>query len=372
MIVQLVIVSESNTTLLNESVADRPVYESLIAAVWFAGAAFVTFAVLSRAWRMERLIRRSRFGDDDIVQQVNELGRDMGLRQLPNVRFVRAKISPLLWAFFRRPVLLLPIELWTNLNDDEKTAVLKHELAHFQRLDHWVRPVEALATITHWWCPILWWTKRELHRYEERCCDALAASTPNERAALAHACLRSTDFIGGRTSWSGALGATPMGGFEQLKDRIDFILEGPRCPDGTSKTAKLLVAVGLAVTPVVGHGSDSPSIESTWANAQTEKNATHVRPADIDDEDAVNSWKILAFEKLTGADLAEVVSNEVSTSLSKAVTDLDLPETARKELSNVPLPQSRSELTRFLRSEGYHEMIIDQYVESVINKSRSN
>ena len=55
----------------------------------------------------------------------------------------------MVWAWFGRPVLLLLMELWSTLPEDERTAILKHELAHLARHDHWVRVVEALATVTH-------------------------------------------------------------------------------------------------------------------------------------------------------------------------------------------------------------------------------
>ena len=240
----------------------------LLAAIWAAGAIVVLALATTRALRLQTLVRRTGVGDERLQQQARRLSNEMGLRHTPKVLLVQARISPMVWAWFWRPVLLLPSELWSTLSDDEKTAVFKHELAHLFRRDHWVRVVEALATITHWWCPVLWWARRELHRYEERCCDGWAAySGPESRAALARACLHTIDFIGRETPHGLHFGASRMAGFRSLRQRLQFILEGENMHTMTRRVnaAVILVLIlMLGVSPGFGEASDQTSSDGEW------------------------------------------------------------------------------------------------------------
>ena len=48
---------------------------------------------------------------------------------------VRHRVSPLIWCG-RRRVLLLPEQLWNDLDDLGRSAVLLHELAHLKEMNH--------------------------------------------------------------------------------------------------------------------------------------------------------------------------------------------------------------------------------------------
>lgn len=197
----------------------------LLLAVWWAGATVVLAAVAMRLKRLRRIVIRSRRGDAEVERQIQRIGAEMGIRKLPSVHLVDARVSPMLWGL-RRPKLLLPSQLWSRLSERERTAVLRHELAHLLRRDHWVRVVEVWATVVYWWCPFLWWARREIHRCEERCCDGWAVSFDVEsRAALAQACLLTVDFISGGKDARLSPCVTPMAGFAPLRKRLKFILE---------------------------------------------------------------------------------------------------------------------------------------------------
>ncbi len=216
--------------------------------IWSAGAVAVLVAATSRAYRLQLLVRRSGTRDENLQQHIRRVSSEMGLRHPPAGLLIRARISPMVWAWFSRPKMLVPVQLWSSLSEDEKTAVLRHELAHLRRRDHWVRIVEAFATLTHWWCPVLWWARRELHRYEERCCDSLAASFgPESQAALARACLQTVDFVGQRPPHDLQFGATRMAGFGSLRQRIQFILED----EPTNSMPRPITAVLFLVVPLL-------------------------------------------------------------------------------------------------------------------------
>ena len=228
----------------------------VLVTVWAAGAVFVLASAITRAIRFQDLVQRTGVDDEGLQEQLRKLGDEMSVRSIPKTRLVRARISPMVWAWFRRPVLFLPMELWSTLPEDERAAILRHELAHLARRDHWVRAVEALATVTHWWCPVLWWARRELHRLEERCCDTWASSSgPESRAALARACLRTVDFIGQKAPQVPQFGATRMVKFHTLRERLQFILEGENMQTTTPRfniATILVLVIVLGLSPRLG------------------------------------------------------------------------------------------------------------------------
>ncbi len=247
------IAHQPTATIAPES---RIPFSRLLTWIWAAGSILVLALAMVRGLRLRFLTQRTGTYTEALQLQVRRLSTEMGLRQAPKALLVPARISPMVWAWFGRPVVLLPKELWETLSDEEKGAILRHELAHLARRDHWVRVVEALATVTHWWCPVLWWARRELHRYEERCCDGLALSSGLEsRAALARACMQTIDFIGQRRSSRFQFGVSGMAGFDSLRQRINFILEGDHMHALSQRVAVtlcLVVLLALGVSPGFG------------------------------------------------------------------------------------------------------------------------
>ncbi len=203
----------------------------LLGIIWAVGAIAIVSMSARRAIRLNQLLRNCEGTHEGLQGKIEQICQEMGVRRVPDAHLVSARISPMVWAWSRRPVMLLPRALWKSLTEDEQTAVLKHELAHLVRRDHYVRVVEALATATHWWCPVLWWVRRQLHKHEERSCDAWAMSSDGvSNAALASACLRTVEFLGGNDPRRQFFGATFMAGFKPLRTRLELILKGEK-PD---------------------------------------------------------------------------------------------------------------------------------------------
>ncbi len=144
------------------------------AVVWLAGSLAVLAVTARRTIRFHRLLRSARPATDDEREWVEDLARRIGMRRAPEIGFVRARISPLVWSVGRRPLLILPQDLWKTLDDRKRSTLVVHELAHLRRGDHLVRFLEVLVTCIYWWHPLLGWIRQSLRDAEERCCDAWA------------------------------------------------------------------------------------------------------------------------------------------------------------------------------------------------------
>lgn len=163
--------------------------------LWLGGIATVFVLHSIRIVRFRRRLRRAVPAPDTIVRSVEDVARSLGISRAPRTLMLNERISPLIWCG-RRPTLILPVGLWMQLDKHGRKAILTHELAHLQRLDHWVCWLEQLVTLLYWWHPVVWWIRKRIHEEADLSCDAWVTwLMPQGRRAYAEALLRTKQFV---------------------------------------------------------------------------------------------------------------------------------------------------------------------------------
>lgn len=229
----------------------------VLLAAWLIGSSLWFALAVARIMRFRRLLKLARPAAPDLEAEVRALAGRMQLRQVPEVRVVRRRVSPLVWALGGRATLLLPSDLLRRLTREERATLLAHELAHLKRRDHLVRLLELAALGLFWWHPVAWWARRNAERAAEHCCDAQVIELfPAQARAYALALWTTIDFL------SDAPEALPLGasGFSQarhVKRRMEMILASTRVRRAGRPLRFVLLAIGLAVLPL--------SLRSLWA-----------------------------------------------------------------------------------------------------------
>ena len=184
----------------------------------------------------------------------------------------------MLWPGRRGPLLLLPTELLPRLSEEERDALLVHELAHVRRRDHWVRFLELAVTVVFWWYPVAWWVRHALRRAEERCCDEwVLRLMPGSAHAYAQGLLKSLAFVAGEPDPlpAGASGASPV---HDLEARLKEILMTRPTTRLAAPVRLTLAAAALSLLAVFPTRAQSPSPEAEPARAGAEETAP-VAPA---------------------------------------------------------------------------------------------
>ena len=231
-------------------------------AAWVLGIGAVGVLSLA-ALRFVRFRRMLAYGEPApaaLEARAARIAAELGLRRVPPVLVVAARIPPMLWPEPSGPLLLLPRDLLRELSVPECDALLAHELAHVQRRDHWVRLVELAATALFWWYPLTWWARAALRRAEERCCDEwVLRLLPRSAEAYAQGLLKSLSFVSSAPASVPALasGASPLYELELRLKEILMSRPAPRLARPLRLALLATAAVGLAVFPT--HARDEPA-----------------------------------------------------------------------------------------------------------------
>jgi beta-lactamase regulating signal transducer with metallopeptidase domain len=219
----------------------------LLATIWMAGSGSWLVWTLGRLVRARRRPGAVPPAPLEVQVMAQGIARKLGLHQAPRVWFVPGSISPALWALGCRSRLLVPGTLWARLEEDQRAALLAHELAHLRRRDHWVRPLELFVTALYWWFPLVWWMRQSLREAEEQCCDAWVVWLfPGSQRAYARTLLETIDFLA-EARPALPVAASGFGTVAALRIRLGRIMQGCR-PRRLSRTGSAgVAAVALIV-----------------------------------------------------------------------------------------------------------------------------
>lgn len=89
----------------------------------------------------------------------------------------------------RRPVLLLPEQIASQLDDRQLRAVLEHELCHVRRRDNLTSAIHMLVEAVFWFHPLVWWVGARLIHERERACDEAVVRSGHEAQTYAEGIL---------------------------------------------------------------------------------------------------------------------------------------------------------------------------------------
>jgi RND family efflux transporter MFP subunit len=250
-------------------------WKQVAISLWVAGALACWSIVVLGAYRFRRMLRYVAEAPADITSRVREVAARLGLRHVPETAMLPGRVGPMVWAAMTgRPRLLLPEALWAHLDSTQQNAVLTHELAHLKRRDHWVRRIETVALGLYWWFPVAWWTRRELERTEEACCDAwVLRAMPDGAAAYADALVATAAFLSGHRQMVPP-GVTSACRTLAIQRRLNVILSTASPHSVVGNAPRLLLALGVLSLPLL------PGLAPGRAPAAAPQDAAAAAPKD--------------------------------------------------------------------------------------------
>jgi len=139
-----------------------------------AGMGYSLVRLLIGLWAVGASRRRARIIDDpELISLLDALRAEMGCSRRVELREA-ADLSTPATAGWMRPVVLLPGD-WRSWSDDDRRAVLAHELAHVVRGDYAAGLVARFALVLNFHHPLVRWLAGRLSLQQEQAADALGA-----------------------------------------------------------------------------------------------------------------------------------------------------------------------------------------------------
>lgn len=117
------------------------------------------------------LVRAVPLRDEEIREVVRLAKAKIGLKRGVEVRSSERIVSPVIWCWAKKPVLLVPSKAGKDSEKVNWLCIFCHELAHIKRRDHISGLLAEMSACMLAWNPFIWWAKRRLAWLSERACD---------------------------------------------------------------------------------------------------------------------------------------------------------------------------------------------------------
>lgn len=206
-----------------------------------------------------------------------------------NVRLAYSSIirSPVLVGL-RKPTIYLPIENTVNMD-----MVIRHELIHLKRKDLWVKAFTLLASALHWFNPLVYILRKEIHTWSELSCDEEVVKEMSyaERKRYGETIL---NVMAGSRNLPVQFCASLSGDGKQLKRRLMMMLNVKKQKKKTlylSITAVFLVAV-ISTSAAAWASSNTPKVignEGSHSEAKPNEVANEAAPKAPPSNDVVET-----------------------------------------------------------------------------------
>ena len=215
-------------------------------ALWLLGFILMLGRLLLALSYVRRLRRRVSPVPAAWQQTLARLVARAGLTQAVELRASALVPSPLVVGYLK-PVILLPLSVWSGLRPAELEMILAHELAHIVRRDYLFNFVQALAETVFFYHPAVWFLAAVLHAERENCCDDLAARIGGNPRQLARA-LAALAELTHHAAPIPRLALAAGVGRASLLSRVQRLAYGrPNSTTGLWPAAAALLVLGLAL-----------------------------------------------------------------------------------------------------------------------------
>ena len=244
-----------------------------------AGTCVLLSICMMRSWRLSQFVSRSSPAPQRLLDRTRQLAQDMRLSHCPEVCVVAGLATPSLSLYRWQPTIMLPRHLLDELDDEQWSCVLSHELSHFARRDGWFNVAATGISYLFWWNPVVWWAWREMRACQEASCDALALSRlPASRRLYAETLLQVVESLNRHAVWQPNV-VLSFGNQTVLTRRFEMIANPsvrPRAALAATMCLSLL-AIAYFCVPVRAEKStnqekpDLEKIQGSWKAVEAEQ-----------------------------------------------------------------------------------------------------
>lgn len=146
-------------------------WSTLLMSVYLFGTAVFVALLVHRYRLVRQIVQESDIQSEGVLWfELERISKQLKMKSLPELRISDKTDAPFAMGAFR-PVIVMPRLIAEQLQPDQLTIVIAHELAHIRRRDLLVGWLETLVSLVWWFHPAMWWLRKSLRQTREDCCD---------------------------------------------------------------------------------------------------------------------------------------------------------------------------------------------------------
>jgi len=158
----------------------------LVSAFWLIGAVLFSLRIVSGYWYIG-IIRRTAEPVTALWQQrVDALAAKLDIQTLVELAQSSLISAPIVMGYFK-PIILVPVGMFSGLTTEQLEAILVHELMHVRRGDYLVNVLQSALEALYFFNPFAWIMSANIRREREHCCDDGVLSSQGNAMAYVRA-----------------------------------------------------------------------------------------------------------------------------------------------------------------------------------------
>lgn len=167
---------------------------SLINMLWMLGYIFL-FTRFIRDYIKTKQLRKNSIPSQSklLLAKLEELCGRLKIQRPINLG-ISNDIGTALTVGWLKPMILFPMCVINELEQNELESILAHELAHIYRQDFLIKILQTAVEILFYYHPVIWILSAKINEERELCCDGIALSLTNDSYAYAKALVKLQDY----------------------------------------------------------------------------------------------------------------------------------------------------------------------------------
>ncbi|MEJ1241276.1 M56 family metallopeptidase [Chryseolinea sp. T2] len=142
----------------------------LVSAIWLIGAVAFMLRIISGYWYIGFIRRSAQPLGSSWQDQVNELAGKLNIDRFVEVAQSGLINTPMVLGYIK-PVIMVPVGMFSGLTTDQLEAIFVHELMHIRRRDYVVNLIQTILEAIYFFNPFAWILSANIRREREHCCD---------------------------------------------------------------------------------------------------------------------------------------------------------------------------------------------------------
>ncbi|MBI9068645.1 MAG: M48 family metalloprotease [Salinivirgaceae bacterium] len=153
----------------------------LVFVLWLIGILFFLFKMAGGMAYLMRLSKRQTIPlDANWIVKMENLAIALSINKPIQILQSYIATVPMIIGHLK-PIILIPVSLFTGLSDKEIEAIIAHELAHIKRHDYFFNIIQAVIETLFFFHPAVWVISKIIRDEREHSCDKLAVIATGDK-----------------------------------------------------------------------------------------------------------------------------------------------------------------------------------------------